>query len=249
MFPIPSGRELSFIEIANYWSREIRPSASPQELRMAMSKAWWRGELTAAKGPSRPKLLQAVYLHCANNIAFAVPGVTDPPHSRLLNDGSVEVLRLVRLPLPNADPDTWTDTNCAEAFEAIAEAWDEKLFGLISPSVAGIVLAHDEFFRWIAEQKYQPPTFWAKSSEDDDEQQPTDNTVPRITVAETQPKAPKTSAAWHAIKKRWPEGPPTNLSTADIHQRVNKWIEKQPRSVYPFEKVSRETIARLLHRK
>ena len=120
MFPIPSGRELSFIEIANYWSREIR--ASPQELRMEMSKAWWRGELTAAKGPSRPKLLQAVRLHCADNIAVAVPGVTDPPSSRLLDDGSVEVFRLVRLPLPNADPDTWTDANCAEAFAAIAEA-------------------------------------------------------------------------------------------------------------------------------
>ena len=50
MFPIPSGRKLSFVEIAKYWSREISPSASPRELRDAISKAWWRGELVAANG-------------------------------------------------------------------------------------------------------------------------------------------------------------------------------------------------------
>ena len=51
MFPIPSRRKLSFIEIAKYWSGEITPSVSPQELRITLSKAWWRGELVAAIMP------------------------------------------------------------------------------------------------------------------------------------------------------------------------------------------------------
>jgi hypothetical protein len=96
MFPIPSGQTLSFIDIADYWSREINPSASPHELRDTISKAWWRGELVAANGPSRVNLVRALYSKCADSIAFAIPGVPDPPCSRLLDDGGVEVYLLPR---------------------------------------------------------------------------------------------------------------------------------------------------------
>ena len=153
------------------------------------------------------------------------------------------------MPLPNADPDTWTNANCAVAFEAIAEAWDETLFSIIAPGIVGVLLTRREFIQWIDKCRYQPPTFWGVPSEDDDEQQPTDNTVPRITIAITQPKRPKSSAAWQGIRKLWPQGPPEKLATADIHRKVNEWLKKQQRSLYPFTEVSRETIARLLHRK
>ena len=120
MFPIPSGRKLSFFEICKYWSREIKPSASSQELRITLSKAWWRGELVAENGPSRLNLLRGIYSTRADFIAFIIPDETEPPQTKPLDDGLVEVFLRVRLPLPNSDSDTWTETNCVEAFEAIA---------------------------------------------------------------------------------------------------------------------------------
>jgi hypothetical protein len=165
MFPIPSGRKLSFIEIAKYWSGEITPSVSPKELRDTISKAWWRGELVAENGPSRLNLLRALYLNCADFIAFAIPGMEEPEQWRSLDGGALEFVRPVRVPLPNADPETWTDANCAEAFESIAEAWDEENFRLIAPIVAGIVLTQDEFNQWINEHEYRRPAFWGNAGQ------------------------------------------------------------------------------------
>jgi hypothetical protein len=168
MFPIPFGRKLSFIEIGKYWSREIRPSASSQELRIALSKAWWRGELLAANGPNRLDLLRALYSTCADFLAFIIPDETEPPQTKLLDDGLVEVIRRVRVPLPNSDPNTWTEANCGEAFEAIAEAWNEELFHLIAPIVAGIVSTRCEFNQWVGKMGYSRPNFWGNGSEKED---------------------------------------------------------------------------------
>jgi hypothetical protein len=73
MFPIPSEQKLSYVAIANYWSREIRPSASPEELRDVLAKAWWRGELIAANGSSRLSVLREYYLRSADFTALAIP--------------------------------------------------------------------------------------------------------------------------------------------------------------------------------
>jgi hypothetical protein len=178
MFPIPSGQTLSFIDIADYWSREIKPSASQHELRSTISKAWWRGELVAANGPNRVQLLRALYLKCAECIAFSIPGAPEPPCSRVLDDGRVEVYLLPRIPLPNAQPDTWIDANCAEAFNAIAEAWDEKVFSLLAIEVPFIVLTRSEFIQWTEKFGYTPPTFWGKTPE------PADATADQKTLAD-----------------------------------------------------------------
>src|SRR6516162_9482713 len=79
MFPIPSERKLSVVEIAKHWSREIEPPASPQELRDVISKAWWRGELIATDGASRLSVLRGYYSRSAKFIAFAVPNTEEPP--------------------------------------------------------------------------------------------------------------------------------------------------------------------------
>ena len=70
MFPIPSGRKLSFIEIGKYWSRDKSSFASSEELRITLSKAWWRGELAAENGPSRLNVLHAIYSTCQDFVAF-----------------------------------------------------------------------------------------------------------------------------------------------------------------------------------
>jgi hypothetical protein len=172
MFPIPSGRNLSFIEIGKYWSRDGSSFASSEELRITLSKAWWRGELAAENGPSRLNLLRAIYSTCQDFIAFIIPEKTEPPRTRLLDDGVVEVFRRVRVAIPNSDYDTWTEADCAKAFEVIADAWDEELFHLTAPLVMGVVLTQDEFNQWITEFKYGRPTFWSNAR-----QQTTNDTV------------------------------------------------------------------------
>src|SRR5690348_6276848 len=113
MFPISSKRELSFEEIAAYWSREITPRTSFDEVLNLLSKAWWRGDLVGS-GPNRTDLLRTLYeLHC-DRIVFAVQGVTETPQTRELPDGGVEV-SLWRVPLPSPNPDSWDDTNCADS--------------------------------------------------------------------------------------------------------------------------------------
>ena len=63
------------------------------------------------------------------------------------------------------DLKSWDDTNCAEASEAVAEAWSCDRFELITPSLGWIELAATEFRRWVAANGYQPPTFWASTQD------------------------------------------------------------------------------------
>jgi hypothetical protein len=166
MFPISSEQTLRFIDIANYWSGEIKPRVPPRVLRDALSKAWWCGKLVAANGPSRVHLLRALHSKCADEIAFVIPGTPELPCSRPLDDGGVEVFRLVRVPLPNAQSDTWTEANCTDAFSAIAEAWDEELFWLPAYEIPFIVLTRSEFIQWAEKYGYGCPTFWTKKAAD-----------------------------------------------------------------------------------
>ena len=264
MFPIPSERKLSVVEIANYWSREIEPSASPQELRDVIGKAWWCGELIAANGSSRLSVLRGYYSRSAHFVAFAIPDVQEAPQWMPNGEGEMELVRPLRVPLPNANPDTWTEANCASAFDAIADQWKEAM---ISPSALiflDIVLTSKEFFQWVDAIGYRRPSFWANALERNDQptdntapiadalersDQPSDNTVPIIVISKEPPQTEKSEAAWQAINSLWPDGPPKNLATAHIHRQVIKWIGKQPRTKYPFTEVSREVVARLLGRR
>jgi hypothetical protein len=59
------------------------------------------------------------------------------------------------------------------------------------------------------------------------------------------------------MKALWPEGAravgnqsvPENMKTATIFTKVNKWIERQPRSLIEPDKVSREVVERLVDRR
>jgi hypothetical protein len=60
VFPIAEST-LSFGEIADYWSREIRPSASPNELLSTLVSAWWLGELRGDSKHSPLQLLKIMF--------------------------------------------------------------------------------------------------------------------------------------------------------------------------------------------
>jgi hypothetical protein len=249
MFPIPSDRKLSVVEISRHWSREIQPPASAQELREVIIKAWWCGELTAANSSSRLSVLRGYYLRSAPFVAFAIPDAEEPAQWDTVGEGVIDFVRPLRVPLPNTNLDTWTEANCTPAFNAIAEGWNEDMLSQNGPIALGIVLTSGEFFQWIDACDYKRPTFWSRPAKRTDPENPDDGSMPKIDIGKVEPKTAKSRAAWEALTASWPNGPPANLKTADIHRKVNKWIEKQPRTKYSFIEVSRETVARLLRRK
>jgi hypothetical protein len=160
MLPIPSNKKLSLFNIADHWAREIVHRCTPLEVLIELSKAWWRGQLASDNGPKRVRVLQALHACYSDRIVFYVTGTAEKPGERELPDGSVEI-SLWCVPLPNFEPGTWTDTNCASAFEALALAWDPELYDL-APLVGGVLLSQSEFSRWIDEHRdWQRPVFWA----------------------------------------------------------------------------------------
>jgi hypothetical protein len=165
MFPIPSKQLLSLSEVASYWRREIKPTASFDEVFNLLVRAWWRGDL-AAEGVKRTDLVRTLYQLHSDRIAFTVPGDTEPPQTRELPDGSGEVM-LWWVPLPNSEQDSWDDTNCSQAFNAIADFWDCDFFPDIEPIVCGLNVTEREFTRWIGSQEsYESPIFWAHGDQE-----------------------------------------------------------------------------------
>jgi len=79
MFPI-ADETLSFSEIADYWSREIRPPASDLELLQALSAAWWRGQIVGKTALTRLKLIRYLFGHAPDHdLIFVVGDQTGPP--------------------------------------------------------------------------------------------------------------------------------------------------------------------------
>ena len=112
-------------------------------------------------------MLWALYKDYQDQIAFVVPGLEEPASLRALPDGGVEVFRLWSVPLPNTQPKSWDDTNCAEAFEAVAKAWSCERFSIVATSVCFSELTVVEFMNWIDETPYPTPTFWQIPSKTD----------------------------------------------------------------------------------
>jgi hypothetical protein len=251
MFPIPPERKLSFAEVANYWSREIDPSASPQELRDLISKAWWRGELIAANGLSRLSVLRSYYSRSAPFIAFVIPDAEEPPQWSPADDGAIEFIRPLRVPLPNADSSTWTDDNCAPAFEAIAEQWQEAVISPSAPLFLDVVLTSREFFQWIDKSRYHRPTFWSSALKDEFSGKPSDSTVPTIAGTSTnvgnlppRKRAKKVQYDIHraveALTKQHGKFPLDGMPVKERDKVICKWLEGDDSPRKPSERSLRD---------
>jgi hypothetical protein len=166
------------------------------------------------------------------------------------DEGVIEFVRPLRVPLPNANPETWTEADCAPAFDALAEQWNEAMISPSAPLFLDVVLTSGEFFRWIDEAGYEHPTFWSPPSDEQGEQtRAAEGGGPRIKISDERPRGKKSLAALEAINELWPDGPPENLQTVRIHRRVDRWIKQQPTTIHHVGEVSREVVARLLGRK
>jgi hypothetical protein len=167
IFPITKGK-LSLQEISDYWSREIKPPASKNELYVLLERAWWLGEIHGDKKIGRLQLLKAMFKTTRRSddpgIVFIVCGETAPPEEKALPDGGVVVDRRPRVPLPSIDTDTWDIANCKKAFDAIAQTSSIESYHVATPYLMSIELTRDEFIRWLNGRDYQHPSFWSSKA-------------------------------------------------------------------------------------
>ncbi len=174
MFPL-SAEKLSFLEIAKYWSREIQPSASWDELLASLEKAWWKGEIVGISPTTRLKCLAAVYEKWNRqelaDIVFVTPDDPGRPVKTELEDGCVNYdFSQKRISVPTKIED-WTEDSCAAAFSALAEAPlteskapSDRYFPIFSPILSAIELTSEEFFRWVEMHNFDVPKFWRRTS-------------------------------------------------------------------------------------
>jgi len=172
MFPVAKST-LSFGEIADYWSREIRPPASSNELLSILVSAWWLGELRGDSVHSRLELLKIMFTSKYRDdlrIVFIVGDDARPPQVEL-PDGSCQIDVRPEIRLPSNNIETWDGAVCDDPFRALAEVTEDfsidiyREFAVFLPSIK---VTYEEFDTWLRSRGYSPPTFWHRDTADRD---------------------------------------------------------------------------------
>ena len=164
MYPIPASLNLTLSQIADHWSRKIKPRRSSDEIRRDLGQAWWRGEFQSNGETTRLRVLRALFKGRRADLPFWVQDDDRPQTVWEHPDGSAEVLLLSVIRVPSADPESWIDQDCHEAYEAIAQDWGDDVFSLIEPAVVCVTLSEPEFTRWTQNMGYKRPKFWATNT-------------------------------------------------------------------------------------
>jgi hypothetical protein len=162
MFPL-SEEKLSFLEIADYWSR--KSLASQDELLARLEAAWWRGEITGNSAKTRLQFLRSMYQKRRDlpSVVFVTPNDAGPPIETRLPDGGCLVDSAPRISVPN-ETDDWTENSCKDAFEKLARLPSRQYFPLFSYSICYIELTPEEFFDWVARLGFEVPKFWKRTA-------------------------------------------------------------------------------------
>jgi len=162
MFPITKAT-LSFREISDYWSREMRPSASPKELLGLLESAWWLDEIRGSSVLSRLQLLKKMFASMRDQDHVGIVFVVGNDEDSLpvqLEDGSVKVDVRPRIPIPSGNPESWDEVACINAFQALAETCSIDQYPILATHFGWIELTYDEFIAWLAKRGYPEPQFW-----------------------------------------------------------------------------------------
>jgi hypothetical protein len=165
MFPL-SADILPLVEIADFWSREIRPPASRDELLACLESAWWRGEFKGSSAFNRLQFLRKMFEARRGpdlqSVAFASPNDAGPPTEIPLADGGVAVVRQ-KICVPG-ETDDWTEDSCNDAFEALAQLPSKRYFPVLSYNICFIGLTYEEFFGWVGTRGFLIPGFWKSNT-------------------------------------------------------------------------------------
>jgi hypothetical protein len=166
MFPI-SEVDLSFLEISDYWSREIQPPASRWELLDLLIRAWWGGELFG-DAPPRLEFLKKMFAKRSDKnelsgIVFTLGEEVGEPTVEWLPDGSADVDICPRVPVPSENTEVWDDASCAPAFQSLNSREVSCVEHYPDWRVAfdWFNLSRDEFMKWLTTRGYSLPTFWS----------------------------------------------------------------------------------------
>jgi hypothetical protein len=162
LFPIAKDA-LSFLEISDYWSREIKPRASWEELFHSLTAAWWLGELRGDSVHSPFQLLKEIFTSMRHRddlgVVFLVGNSAGPPPIEMPN-GSVPIDVRPQIRVPSENIESWDQISCRDAFQALAETRLLDSFPELAVSFGSVSLSYQEFTAWLAKSGYTEPTFW-----------------------------------------------------------------------------------------
>jgi hypothetical protein len=161
MFPIAEAT-LSLERIAEYWSREIRPPASWQEIFHTLEKAWWLGEFRAHSAHSRLQFLKAMFtsMRHRNDLGIVFIAGDSGPLPVELPEGSQEVDLRYKIRVPSSNTETWDEAACRDAFQSLAEISSTNSYPEFAVGLSSIQLSYEEFSAWCKKRGFSMPTFW-----------------------------------------------------------------------------------------
>ena len=166
MFPITK-RALSFGEISDYWSRQISPPASSNELLDILLSAWWLGELRVGSGPIRLQLLKNMFTSMRDRddlgIVFIV-GDGAGPLPVELPDGSLEVDLRCQIRVPSNNTESWDEAACKDAFHGLAETSSIESYPEVAVGLTLTQLSYEEFNIWLTKRGYYPKPSFRRSA-------------------------------------------------------------------------------------
>jgi hypothetical protein len=175
MFPISENR-LSIREITDYWSREIKPRASPNELLANLERAFWLGKIKAETPITRLELLKRMFERTRRCGSFGLVFVTQedggPPRSIELADGSVKFDMRPRVLVLSDDTDTWSEASCTSAFEVLARTPSSEHYPEWTLVFLMMEIARDEFIRFLTSYGFDFPSFWRRPTSSPKELRP-----------------------------------------------------------------------------
>ena len=111
MFPIAEAT-LSLREIADYWSREIYPPASWQEIFHTLEGAWWLGELRGNSRRTPLQLLKTMFTSMRHRDDLGIVFI--------VGDELPDDLRY-KIRVPTSDTESWDEAACKDAFRTLAK--------------------------------------------------------------------------------------------------------------------------------
>ena len=162
MYPISAEKRLSLLDVADHWAGELGQPNRYDQLLQNLIRAWWGGEFGPIEAEHRLAMLKWLYKHHRNDISFLIPGQDVPDEMRELPHGGVKVDISYRAPVPNIDPSSWTQANCAETFKILADEWSLHLTPEASNNLAFLKVSEADFSSWVRAQGYSRPNFWAQ---------------------------------------------------------------------------------------
>ena len=162
MYPISAEKRLSLLGVADHWAGEIGQPSRYHQVLQNLIRASWGGEFGPIEAERRVPALKWLYQHHRNDISFLIPGQDVPDEMRKLRHGGVKVDISYRVPVPNTDPSSWTQANCAQAFKVLANEWSLHLIPEASNNLAFLKVSEADFSSWVRAQGYSRPKFWAQ---------------------------------------------------------------------------------------